>query len=261
MKAPVAIAPARSVCVDALHVQVYDSAAELAIAAAAAVRTHLRLTLEAQGEARVILACATSQIQFLAALTRLEGIDWSRITVFHMDEYLGIAEDHPASFRGFLRRHLLDRVHPRATHLLAGDALLPEDECVRYSRLLREEPVDLCCLGIGENGHLAFNDPPVADFADARWVKIVKLDEACRQQQVGEGCFPTLASVPQYALTLTVPALCESRRLVCVVPDRRKAEAVRTALHGPIASKCPASALRLHPNAFLYLDPESASLL
>ena len=178
-----------------------------------------------------------------------------------MDEYLGIAADHPASFRYYMRERVARLVQPKVFHYLEGDALLPIKECERYAQLLRAQPIDLCCLGIGENGHLAFNDPPVADFNDNRSVKIVKLDDACKRQQVGEGYFPNLESVPQYALTLTIPALCSARKMICVVPEKRKAQAVQAALHGPIGTACPASVLRRQANCLLFLDADSAGLL
>ena len=234
---------------------------ELAAAAAEQAAACLRDALAQQGHARAILASATSQIQFLAALTAPPDLDWSRVTLFHMDEYLGIADDHPASFRRFLREHVLSRIHPQAFHFIAGDAPEPLEETDRYAALLREAPLDLCCLGIGENGHVAFNDPPVADFDDPRTLKLVQLDEACRQQQVGEGCFPTLEAVPRYAYTLTVPTLCRAGRLVCVVPERRKATAVRDTLRGPVSTACPASVLRRQSHATLFLDADSAALL
>ncbi|HNQ89402.1 MAG TPA: glucosamine-6-phosphate deaminase [Verrucomicrobiota bacterium] len=251
--------PIRECRVDALEVRVYRSQAEMALAAAAAAAGHLAAVLREQAGASVILASATSQIQFLAALTGDRSICWERVTVFHMDEYLGLAEDHPASFRRFLREHVADRVRPGAVHYVGGDCLEPLKECARYAGLLRAQAVDLCCLGIGENGHLAFNDPPVADFSDPETMKLVRLDDACRRQQVGEGCFPSLQAVPQYAFTLTMPALCSARRILGVVPERRKAEAVRRALRGPVAPACPASWLRRQAQTTLYLDAEAAS--
>ncbi len=244
-----------------LPVRIFATHAEMARAAAAEAADSLRATLEQQGEARVILACAASQVQFLAALTAAPRIAWSRITVFHMDEYLGIAPDHPASFRRFLQDHVLRKIRPRRFCALCGEADQPLAVCADYARLLAEKPIDLCCLGIGENGHIAFNDPAVASFQDPHLVKLVKLDAACRRQQVGEGAFPTLAAVPEYAYTLTVPALCAARRLVCVVPERRKAVAVRRALRGRITPACPASYLRTQAHATLFLDAESAALL
>ncbi|MCX8154934.1 MAG: glucosamine-6-phosphate deaminase [Verrucomicrobiae bacterium] len=247
--------------VEALAVRVYDSQPAMAAAAAAEVRDYLAAVLAAQGQARVILASAASQEQFLAALTALPGVEWGRVRLFHMDEYLGISAEHPASFRRFLRERVELKVRPLAFHYIQGEALEPLQEIERYTALLSEGPVDLCCLGIGENGHIAFNDPPVADFADRRVMKLVQLDERCRRQQVGEGAFPNLAAVPQYAYTLTVPALCAARKMVCVVPERRKAEAVRLALAGPVSTQCPASILRRQPQAVLYLDAESAAEL
>ena len=250
----------RSLKVDALEVKVSDTLEAMASTAAEDAAHYLRTTLSRQAEAAVILASAASQVVFLERLVAAEGVDWSRLTLFHMDEYLGIAADHPASFRRFLRERVEARVRPKAFHFVRGEADQPIAECDRYSALLRAQPIDLCCLGIGENGHVAFNDPPVADFEDARWVKLVKLDEACRRQQVGEGAFPTLGAVPEYAFTLTVPALCAARRMICVVPERRKAEAVRRTLTGRITASCPASVLRRQGHAVLYLDSDSAGL-
>lgn len=258
---PSGTSPLRTFLVDALEVRVYPDQPTLAAAAAALAAGVLRQALARQGTARAILASATSQIQFLAALTAAPDLDWSRVTLFHMDEYLGLGADHPASFRRFLREHVAAKIRPRALHLIAGDAPEPLKEIARYTALLHEAPIDLCCLGIGENGHVAFNDPPVADFHDPHTLKLVALDEACRRQQVGEGCFPSLEAVPRYAYTLTVPALCRAGRLVCVVPERRKARAVRDALRGPVSETCPASILRRQPHATLFLDAESAALL
>jgi glucosamine-6-phosphate deaminase len=244
-----------------LTVQVFPAQAQMAVAAARMAREHLQAALSANGSATAILASANSQIAFLEALVSQEGLDWSRVTLFHMDEYLGIEPNHPASFRRFMRERVEGVVRPRIFHYLAGEASEPLDECDRYASLLRAAPVDLCCLGIGENGHLAFNDPPVADFQDPRLVKIVRLDEACRQQQVGEGHYPSLAAVPQYAYTLTLPALCAAGRMLCIVPEKRKARAVRAALRGPISPACPASFLRRQPHCVLLLDADSASEL
>jgi glucosamine-6-phosphate deaminase len=253
--------PPASFSADDLIVQIHPSIEHLARAAADAAADHLRLTLGQQDHATVILASAASQVRFLEHLTSLPGIDWSRISLFHMDEYLGIADSHPASFRRFLREHVQLRVQPNAFHFLAGDADQPLTECARYTALLRAQRIDLCCLGIGENGHLAFNDPPVADFNDPHVVKLVKLDEACRQQQVGEGAFPNLDAVPQFAYTLTIPTLCAARRILGIVPESRKAIAVQRALTGPIETACPASILRRQPHATLFLDVDSAAFL
>jgi len=253
--------PVREFLAEALAVRVHPTPDALAQDAAEMVRAHLQATLAHQEKATAILASATSQVRFLEALTALPDIDWSRITLFHMDEYLGISAEHSASFRRFMRERVEAKIRPRAFHYIQGDADEPLRECERYARLLAEQPMDLCCLGIGENGHVAFNDPHVADFKDPAPIKLVKLDVPCRQQQVGEGCFSTLAEVPQYAFTLTIPTLCSARRMVCVVPERRKAAAVRAALQGPITTACPASILRQQPHCTLFLDAESAALV
>ena len=229
--------------------------------AAGIASSYLNDVLARQGSAAVILATGNSQIEFLDAMVALGGVDWSKVTLFHMDEYLGLDARHPASFRRYMRERVEAKLKPRAFHYLEGDALEPLSECARYTALLEGQPIDLCCLGIGENGHIAFNDPPVADFNDPRRVKIVKLDEACRLQQVGEGHFPNLEAVPQYALTLTIPMLCSAKRMLCIVPEERKAEAVKNAVRGAIATDCPASYLRRQPQATLFLDAFSAGLL
>lgn len=241
-----------------LAVRVHEDSSAMALDAADLAGQHLRNTLKERNSASVIFACATSQVQFLAALVAQPGIDWSRITVFHMDEYLGINANHPASFRRFLREHLIQHVHPGIVNYMEGDALEPVGEVLRYTKLLLERPIDLCCLGVGENGHIAFNDPAVASFTDPLQVKIVKLDNASRLQQVGEGCFPNLEAVPQYAITLTIPTLCAASHMVCVVPDQRKARAIRMALCGPITTACPASYLRQQAHATLCLDAAAA---
>jgi len=246
---------------DALGVRVYRTPGELARDAATMAQRQLQEAQSRQGTASVILATGNSQLQFLDALAALGGVDWPRVTLFHMDEYLGIDANHSASFRRYLRERVESRVKPGRFHYIEGDALLPLKECDRYAKLLAAQPIDLCCLGIGENGHLAFNDPPVADFNDAHPVKLVKLDAACRQQQVGEGHFPNLDAVPQYAFTLTIPTLCSARRMLCIVPEQRKARAVKDALRGPLSPACPASFLRQQSHCTLFLDNDSASLV
>jgi glucosamine-6-phosphate deaminase len=251
----------RTFQVEALKVWVYSRRDDLARDVALVAHAHLQETLARQGSAAAILATGNSQIQFLDALVALGGIDWSRLTLFHMDEYLGLDGNHPASFRRYMRERVETRVKPGRFHYLEGDAPLPLDECDRYTRLLQAQPIDLCCLGIGENGHLAFNDPPVADFHDRHPVKLVQLDTACRMQQVREGHFPGFEAVPPYAYTLTIPALCAARKLLCIAPETRKAQAVKAALKGPVHTDCPASWLRRQPHATLFLDEESAALL
>jgi len=194
-------------------------------------------------------------------LTSAPAVDWSRVTLFHMDEYVGIDAQNPASFRRYQAEHVLSRIQPAAFHGIQGEAPDAEAECARYSGLLSEAPIDVVCLGIGENGHLAFNDPPVADFDDQFLVKIVELDEICRQQQVHDGSFPRIDAVPRRAITLTLPALSKGRALFCAVPGPRKARAVCDTLREPVATACPASILRKHENATLYLDTDSAALI
>jgi len=189
------------------------------------------------------------------------GVDWSKVTLFHMDEYLGLRADHPAGFRHYMKQRVESLLKPRVFHYIAGDADLPLEECARYTSLLKAQPIDLVCLGVGENGHIAFNDPPVARFDDPHWVKLVKLDDACKMQQVKEGHFPSLEAVPPYAVTLTIPALCAPRRMLCIAPETRKAKAVRDALEGPVSTQCPASILRRQAHCEMLLDVDSAALL
>jgi glucosamine-6-phosphate deaminase len=247
--------------VDELDVRIFATPHDLAADAAQMAQRYLRETIAAQGTATVILATGNSQIAFLEALIALGEVDWSKVTLFHMDEYLGIDANHRGSFRRYMRERVEARLNPEQFHYIEGDASQPLAECARYAGLLGARPVDLCCLGIGENGHLAFNDPPVAEFDDPQRIKLVKLDEACRQQQVDEGHFPDLASVPHYAFTVTIPALCAARRMLCIVPEPRKARAVKAALVGPIQPTCPASFLRRQGHCTLFLDRDSASLL
>jgi glucosamine-6-phosphate deaminase len=248
----------------ALVPDVSPTRAELGRRAAAHVFALLTRTLALQPRARVVFACAPSQDEFLAelvALTRREGFDWSRVDAFHMDEYLGLERTHPASFRAYLRRHLLDHVSPGSFSELRGEAQDARGEAERYAALLAAAPIDLICLGIGENGHIAFNDPPVADFDDPVRVKVVELDHACRQQQVNDGCFATLAEVPTHALSLTIPVFRQARQLSVVVPGERKAAAVAATCRGPLGTACPASILRTHPAVRLFVDTDSASQL
>ncbi len=258
---PEPIRPERVFVADSLTVKIFPNQESVSEAAAAETGDYLNHLLNQQPTARLILATGNSQILFLSRLIESKAVDWSRIELFHMDEYLGLPASHSASFQRYMKERVETKAKPKAFHYLTGDALLPLDECNRYERLLSQEPIDLCCLGVGENGHLAFNDPPVADFEDPRQVKIVKLDDACKQQQVGEGHFPSLNAVPNYAFTLTIPALCAAKKIVCLAPEQRKSKAIRTALQEPISTKCPASVLRRQSCATLFLDSESASLL
>ena len=247
--------------VDRLTVVVHPDQRSLAAAAAEQAADGLRSAVAARGTANAMFATGNSQLAFVETLTGLDGIPWSDVVAFHMDEYVGVGPDHPAGFRRWIRERIAERVHPDAVHYLDGTASDPDAECARYASLLATHPLDLCCLGIGENGHLAFNDPPVADFADRSDVKVVELDPACRAQQVGEGHFPGIEAVPTRAMTVTVPALLRARQVVAVVPEERKAVAVHAALTGPVSTGCPASALRTAPDATLHLDDRSAALL
>ncbi|MFC1411507.1 glucosamine-6-phosphate deaminase [Streptacidiphilus sp. N1-12] len=238
--------------------QVHQDRGALGRAAAAAVAEAMRERLAGQARLRMVFAAAPSQREMLTALAGQPGLDWSRVTAFHMDEYLGLAPDAPQRFGRWLRDALFDRV-PLGRIRLIEPGPDPERTARDYAAELAAEPVDLVCLGIGENGHLAFNDPPVADFADPLDVKVVELDQPCRRQQVADGCFAALDQVPRRAITLTVPRLLAADRLFCVVPGARKREAVRQALLGPIGPHCPASALREHPDCLLFLDRDSAA--
>jgi len=244
-----------------MTVRVFPSNREASGAAAEAAAAILRDAIHSRGRARIVVGTGSSQLEFIDALVLAPDLDWSAVEAFHLDEYAGMPITHPASFRLWLKTKLAGRVPLRAVHYLAGDAPNREAECRRYAALLAEAPVDVGIIGIGENGHIAFNDPPLADFADPLPLKVVRLDQACRRQQVGEGHFPGISDVPEHALTLTCPTILGMTSLVCCVPERRKAEAVRNALQGPVSTACPASILRTHPRAQLFLDLESASLL
>ncbi len=252
------IQPIKTFQKDKLHVKVFNQEEEMGQAAADFTATRLKKVLSEKGSANLILATGTSQFSFLQALKE-KDIDWKKITVFHLDEYIGISDQHPASFRRYLKERILDIVRPGKVYLVNGDAQNLEEEMMAYQNLLKENPVDIACIGIGENGHIAFNDPPVADFNDPLWVKAVELDEACRKQQMGEGWFPKMDDVPKMAVTLTITAIMNCKAISCVVPGKRKAEAVYNTLNADINEKCPATILRNHPDTTLFLDIMSAS--
>jgi len=247
--------------IGAATVRVHPGTAAMARAAADEAAEVMRAAVAARGVAHAMFATGNSQLAFVDALVHeTEGVPWADTVVFHMDEYVGVGPDHPAGFQRWIRERIVEPAQPRAAYYVEGlgDA---EAECARYAGLLRSHPLDLCCLGIGENGHLAFNDPPVADFADPLDVKVVELETACRLQQVHEGHFAALEAVPAHAITVTIPALLRAWRVLAVVPEARKAEPVHAALTGPIATSCPASALRTKAHATIHLEPESARLL
>lgn len=238
-----------------MDVTVAPSRAELGQRAARDIGVAMRERLRQQDHLRVILAAAPSQSEMLAALQHEPGIDWSRVTAFHMDEYIGLAEDAPQRFANWLRKEFTDHV-PLARFESINPGSDPAEACRAYASLLSQSPIDFVLLGIGTNGHLAFNDPP-ADLNDPLPVKVVTLDAMCREQQVLDGCFATIDDVPRRAITLTIPTLLRGHALFCCVPGRHKRAAVQAALHAPISGECPATALRTHPYCRLYLDQES----
>lgn len=249
----------RIVKVEKLLAKVYVDRGALGRAAGEAAASKLRELL-AKKPVSVIFAAAPSQNEFLETLVAAKGIDWSRVTAFHMDEYVGLPGTAPQSFGRWLRDRIFDKVKPGKVHYLDGMAKNAAQECARYTALLKAAPPDVTCMGIGENGHLAFNDPPVADFQDPAAVKVVELDLASRKQQVNDGCFDTLEAVPKTAMTLTIPTLLSAPWIYCMVPGPRKAPAVKRTLEGSIATDCPATILRQHERALLFLDKDSASL-
>lgn len=234
---------------------------EMGRRAAAGAARLIRAAVAGRGRAGLIVATGASQFEMLDHLVREEGVDWAKVTVFHLDEYLGLPATHPASFRRYLKERFADRLPTLGVfHYVDGEVVPPRAECERLGRLIRQHPIDVACIGIGENGHVAFNDPP-ADFVTEDPYLVVDLDEACRRQQLGEGWFPSLDAVPRQAISMSVRQILKSASLVCTVPDQRKAEAVRRTLEGPVTPEVPASILQTHPACTLYLDAASSSLL
>jgi glucosamine-6-phosphate deaminase len=246
----------RNRMVDRLSIKSFATRREMGAIAADEIATELRRRLATQDKVRMVFAAAPSQSDVLAALAEAKDIDWSRVVAFHMDEYIGLPPDAPQRFANWLDRHIFDKAPFGTIHHIAPGTD-PEETARSYASLLAEAPIDIIQLGIGVNGHIAFNDPPVADFNDPLDVKVVTLDMECRQQQVDDDCFDTLAEVPAQAITLTVPCLMRAERLFCMVPSRAKRAAVDAALNGPIETACPASILRTHPDCTLYLDADS----
>ncbi|NRF94223.1 glucosamine-6-phosphate deaminase [Paenibacillus frigoriresistens] len=242
--------------VDSLKVKVYNDRRALGAAAGAEVAARIKQLLSEKHGIRIIFAAAPSQNELLNYLSEDESIDWSRITAFHMDEYNGLPLDATQKFSRFLSEHLFNQVKPGMVHMI-DSSNESEEECRRYGELLRQAPIDIVCLGIGENGHIAFNDPPVADFNDPEVIKVVELEDACRQQQVNDGCFPSFEDVPTHALTLTIPTLLSGSHLFCVVPGPTKRKAVERTLNGSISTECPSTILRKHPDCTLYVDRDS----
>lgn len=246
---------------DALSVYICDDRTELGHLSAKAVYDKINELFKTREEINLLFAAAPSQNEFLGALTAYEDIPWQRINAFHMDEYIGLDYNAPQRFGNFLKERIFGSVPFKSVNYIEGNSKEPEQECQRYGELLKKHPLDIACTGIGENGHLAFNDPHVANFHENKLVKIVALDERSRRQQVNDGCFSHITLVPKDALTLTVPAIVAANYIVCMVPGSTKAEAVRNMLYGEISERCPASVLRLHRAASLYLDQDSAKLL
>lgn len=244
--------------VDELAVQVFNDRAYMGLSAADIVADKIKNLLILKNEVNIIFAAAPSQNEFLEALKKKNDIDWSRINAFHMDEYVALEENAPQAFGNFLKDKIFDHLPFKSISYLNGNADNLEIECERYSQLLRKYPTDIVCMGIGENGHLAFNDPPVADFNDPKSVKIVTLDLLCRQQQVNDGCFSDLIFVPQKALTLTIPALLSAPYIYCIVPRLSKAIAVENTLYKEIIEEYPSTILRRKKDAILFLDQESS---
>lgn len=246
---------------DRLRCRIYNTRSEMGAAAGEDIHNGILELLAEKETINMIFAAAMSQCEMLEALVSRSDIPWNRINAFHMDEYIGLEEGAPQSFGFFLKNAIFDRVPFKNVYLINGNAASAEEECRRYAELLKNNPVDIVCLGIGENGHIAFNDPGVADFNDKRLIKPVELDDICRQQQVNDGCFPSIGEVPKTALSLTVPALTAAKYMFCVVPAATKAKAVKSTMNGPISEVCPATALRTHENAILYCDRDSGKYL
>jgi glucosamine-6-phosphate deaminase len=242
-----------------MRISVFPNQLALARAAAHDVASRIRAAVASFGRARIVSATGTSQLEFLDRLTREADLDWSKVELFHLDEYVGLPEDHPASFRKYLRERLIEPTGIVRVHLIDGCGD-PHTVCEDLGRMLAAQPIDVALVGIGENGHLAFNDPP-ADFDTERPYLVVQLDEACRRQQVGEGWFSAIGDVPARAITMSIRQILKARAIVAVVPESRKAVAVRMCVDGDVSPMAPASILRTHQDATLYLDTESAALL
>ena len=252
----------KSFICDKLTVKINDTRTEMGKCAASDIRAKMKELLSAKNEINMIFAAAPSQNDVLSELIKYEDIPWERVNVFHMDEYIGLLEcDREKSFSTYLKEHIFEKVTFKSVNLIDACASDPEEECRRYSELLKKYPTDIVVMGIGENGHIAFNDPPVADFCDPMMVKRVTLDEVCRNQQVNDGCFPEIGRVPKEAMTLTCPTLFAADHLFCIVPAPTKAEAVYKTVNGKISEACPATVLRKHDSAILYLDNDSSRLL
>lgn len=246
---------------EAMEKLIYKTKSEMGAAAATEAAKVIKNAIKSKGWANIILATGTSQIEMLKNLIAIDGIDWPKVVMFHLDEYISLGADHPASFRKFLRERFVDQVSAlKEVHFVDGDAKDPKQECRRISSVIAKHPIDVAMVGIGENGHLAFNDPP-ADFETEEPYIVVDLDQKCRKQQLGEGWFETLEQVPRRAISMSVRQIMKSKCLIVTVPDRRKAEAVKNSLEGEVTPVCPASILQTHENCKVFMDTEAASLL
>ena len=243
-----------------MKIEVFKTKEACGVAAADRGADILKQAIRSNGRASFIVATGASQFDFLKAMTEEEGIDWRLTTMYHLDEYIGMGADHPASFRRYLKERLVDVVNPGTVHLIQGEADDPAAECRRINHIISQDKIDVAFVGIGENGHLAFNDPP-ADFDTEVPYLIVELDDACRQQQFGEGWFASLEEVPNTAISMSIYQIMKSDAIICTVPDKRKARAAKQCFEGEISPLHPASILRKHPRAFVYLDDTAASLL
>lgn len=244
-----------------MKINVYNTKEEMGKAAAQKASEILKKSIQEKGEANFVIATGASQFEFLNYLTSDSSIDWSKTTMFHLDEYVGLPESHPASFRKYLKERFISKTHPGKVYLIEGDSEEPSKECERLNRIIKDKEIDVSFVGIGENGHLAFNDPP-ADFDIEDPYVIVNLDEACRKQQLGEGWFKSLEEVPSKAISMSVKQIMKSKNIICTVPDKRKAEAVKNCFQGDIITpQCPASILKTHKNCSVFLDNQAAMYL
>ena len=255
------MAPIQQFTADRLHVNVYATRDEMGMAAAKDAAAQIQALLNTKEFVNIIFAAAPSQNEMLFHLAANDEIDWSRVNAFHMDEYVGLNENAPQRFGHFLDQAIFGKLPFHEVHYINGNASNPEEECSRYATLLEANPVDIVCMGIGENTHIAFNDPHVADFNDPSMVKLVELDEVSRMQQVHDGCFASIEEVPRMAITLTVPALMRAESIFCVVPGINKAQAIYHTINSPVSALYPSTALRQHEQARLYLDVNSVSLM
>ena len=244
-----------------MKIKIFNTKESMGKVAAEKATEILLDAIKEKGEANFVIATGASQFEFLDNLTKITSIDWSKTTMFHLDEYVGLSEDHPASFRKYLKDRFINKVHPGNFYLVKGETEDPKKECDRLNGIISQKEIDVAFVGIGENGHLAFNDPP-ADFDTEKAYIIVELDDACRRQQLGEGWFKSFEDVPKKAISMSVKQILKSKHIICTVPDKRKAQAVKDCFKGEkISPDCPASILKKHENCFVFLDDQSSIYL